>query len=88
MQIMMTAKTIVNIWMIGTSTMIVIKTATLGEGLASKDKKLNAATEEENLLYASWISQSPTNKVPKEFTIDKAPKRGPYSIYESTRLKM
>jgi hypothetical protein len=52
-------------------------------------RNLNAAAgREESLLYASWILQSPTNKVPKEFTIEKAPERGPNSIYESTRLEM
>jgi len=28
-------------------------------------------------LYASWISQSPTDKVPKEFTIKKSRRRQP-----------
>lgn len=40
MQRMMVAKTIVNNWMAGTLTMIAIKTATLGEGLTLKDKKI------------------------------------------------
>ena len=87
MQRMIEAKTIVNIWINGASTMIAIKIATLEEGLTSKDKKkVNAGAGEQSSLYASWILQSPTNKVPKEFTIENAPDRGPNSIYKSTRL--
>jgi hypothetical protein len=39
MQRLITAKSIVNIWMAGTLTMIAIKADTLGEGL-SKDKRI------------------------------------------------
>jgi hypothetical protein len=50
MQRMKVAKTIVNIWMIGTVTMITIKTVTLGEGLTSKDEKFECSRWERRKL--------------------------------------
>ena len=61
--------------------MMAMKGDTLGEGLYQKINKLNAAGEKSS-LYASWILKSPTNEVPKEFTIEKAPQRGPDSIWK------
>jgi hypothetical protein len=48
-----------------------------------EDEKFKRNRKNKDSLYTSWITQSASNKVPKEFTIKEAKKSSPNSIYEA-----
>jgi len=49
----------------------------------SEDEKCKRNRKNKDSLYASWITQSASDKVPKEFTIKEAKESSPNSICEA-----
>lgn len=62
---------------------MVIKKAALGEGLQSGSLRARGGGDNvfENVLDASWITDDPAHKVPKELAIEQPKEGGPYSIF-------